>query len=111
MSARRPLALVLANSTHALDRYRMHYPDAERIDLLLDANNATPMDPDLFRAITQRTDDRVDTHAGAYRLSMDGNYVFVCMPHRRHPEVHFITTALRLHATQQAILANHGAHD
>lgn len=80
---------------HALDRYRLHKPDAETEDVELALHWGTPMSSEFVQILTQR--HKADNTC-RYVLSPDKMGIFVI-----NKESDFVVTYLRLHDSQRQV--------
>lgn len=83
-------------TTHALERYRLHHPDAKVPDARFAVNQGTPLDPDFIQRLTCRG---MDWKGSRYISSPDGRGVFVL-----DREYTTVITYLRLNSAQQKVL-------
>lgn len=85
----------LVVTSHALERFREHVPDAERADLLLYISHGAPESTDLVQALTGRT---VRKTTDRYVVSPNRRGIFVIN------DCGTVVTYLRMGDTQQNIL-------
>jgi hypothetical protein len=92
-------------SKHAIERYRLHFPEAVATDVLAAIELSIPLPPHLADALAGRR-RRAGTIEGEARLLHPaGTGVFVLCALREEPERMYVKTYLRLDGTEQRRMA------
>jgi len=96
----------LSASTHALDRYRLHYPDAGPRELVAAASLAPRIPSSSAFALVGRSPDLEAGEGEEHRLHLEGSGIFVVVP-RAHgdPARAVVRTYLRFVSDEQRRMA------